>query len=801
MPDDQLPCGCGDCPGGALAPAAITQSQVKSPCQDACPIHLSCHGYASLVLAGKLEDANRLIMQRLPLPRSLGRVCNRPCETKCRRTQLDSAVNIMGLKRFVAEQMDKAGKQHRPLAKTKGEKRVAVVGSGPAGLAAAYDLALEGFQVTVFESLPVAGGMLAVGAPEFRLPRKVLEADIRNVTALGVIIELNRHITDPASLIGDGYSAVLIATGAHKGIVLPLPGAELDGVLTATAFLRQAGLGVKRGIGRNVLVVGGGDVALDAARTAVRLGAGKVAMVCLESRESMPADGAEIMRAEEEGVEIHPSLTLTRIVGISGMASGAECLKLRSMEFDSSGALRLDRIEGSEHVFAADTVIFAVGQIPDLGFLGDHSGLEVTRRGTITVDPHTLATGVAGVFAAGDIATKAGSVAKAIADGQRAAMSVTAFLNGQDSSPYRVRLDREIIPLPSQQPVVEELMGIQRERPAETNAEQRKFGWNEVVLALTTEQAEREASRCLRCDLDRSAETMDPRRVGLAETTEEQIDRIWNNGKGNSGHFLRKTLLHGLGIRRKLNSAETVVIFGCAMPFGMPRQVLSSLKILDTLGVEYTFLRDKEYCCAVPVIEMGRPQDQEKAKAASNEFVRANLQAALGLGAKRVAYLCQWCVYSVRKNVPEEKAPQLYFYDLLLQPDVFASLQKRTLRVPKTRVGYFEGCHLRNLTYASGVGIDWKGYRRLLEMVEGVEIVDIPVLKCCVVDSDNIVANAMRQELDAIVSPCAACWTWIERVGSRKDFPVKMLRDVLAEALTENVTPGAGMWESLSRER
>ncbi|MDO8473279.1 MAG: FAD-dependent oxidoreductase, partial [Dehalococcoidia bacterium] len=681
------------------------------------------------------------------------------------------------------------------------EQSVAIVGAGPAGLSAAYDLALEGFQVTVFEALPVPGGMLAVGAPEFRLPREALRADIDNVTALGVRIELSRPVTNPASMIGDGYQAVIIATGSHEGTRLPIPGSELDCVWTATSLLRKVGLGARVDIGNTVLVLGGGDVALDAARTAVRLGASKVGMVCLESRETMPADPLETIRAEEEGVKIYPSRTFIRIVARSGKASGVECLELRSMEFDGAGSLHLDKIEGSEHVLPADTIVFAVGQTPDLGFLGDHSGLEVTRRGIIAVDPNTLATGVAGVFAAGDVATKAGSVAKAIADGQRAAMSVTTFLNAQESSSYAVRMDREIVPLPSEQPVVEELMGIPREKPAELAAERRKCCWTEAVLTLTPEQAAKEASRCLRCDLDRSAETMDPRRVGFAETTEEQIARIWQNGKGNYGHFLRKTLLHGLGVKRKLDRAETVIIFGCAMPFGMPRQVLSSLKILDTLGVEYTFLRDKEYCCAVPVIEMGRPQDQEKARAASSGFVKANLQAALGLGAKRVAYLCQWCVYAVSKNVPEEKVPQLYFYDLLLQPDVLAKLKQRPLRVPRTRVGYFEGCHLRNLAYAPGVEINWKRYRTLLEMVEGVEIVDIPVLKCCVIDAENIVANAMRQDLDAIVSPCAACWTWIERIGSRKDFPVRMLRDVLAEALTGQGKPGTGMWETLSRER
>gem|GEM_PF-6645367 len=768
----------------SLASAAIAQSQVRSPCQDACPIHLSCHGLAALVSEGKAEEAYRLVMQRLPFPRTLGRVCNHPCESKCRRTQLDSAVNLMALKRFVAEQIDKmGGSEYRPQVKAERRERVAIIGSGPCGLSAAYDLAQEGFQVTVFEAMGVPGGMLAVGAPEFRLPREVLASDIENVTALGVKLELGQHVSEPGLLLSKGFQAVLIATGAHKGVKLPVAGVDRPGVWVATSFLREVSLGMKPRIGHTVMVIGGGDVALDAARTAVRLGAQKVGMACLETLEGMPADALEVKRAEEEGIDIHPSRTLAGVVHSTEGVSGIECLKVRSVSLDSSGRLQIDRVEGSEHILPAETVIFAVGQNPDLEFLGKNNRI-VTKGGMISVDRQTLATNIEGVFAGGDVAIRTGSVAKAVADGQRAALSITMFLDGREPSQYAVRADGEIVPLPSEPPTVETLLGMQRSEPPELAAGLRNRCWDEAVSTLTAEQAFSESSRCLRCDLDRSADIMDPRRVGFAETTQGQIDRIWENGKGNYGHFLRKTLLHGLGIRRKLDRADTVIIFGCAMPFGMPRQVLSSLRILDSLGVEYTFLKDKEYCCAVPVIEMSKDGNEGTAKAASATFVKTNLDAALGLGAKRVAYLCQWCVYAVTKYVPEEQSPQIYFYDLLLQPDVLGKLKQRQLKVPRTRVGYFEGCHLRNLAYAPGVEINWRRYRSLLEMVDGVEIEDIPALKCCVVDAENIVENARRRELDAIVSPCAACWTWIERAGSRKDFPVKMLRDVLAEALT-----------------
>jgi len=300
---------------------------------------------------------------------------------------------------------------------------------GPTGLTAARELTLLGYRVTVFEALPVPGGMMRVGIPPFRLPPELIQREIEEILALGIELKLNSRVEDIDGLLEE-YEALFLALGAHRGRKLPIPGADLPGVLACTDLLRQVSLGQEVRLGERVLVLGGGDVAIDVARTAVRLGAKRVEMACLESREEMPAYPWEIEAAEAEGVIIHPCRAFKEIVHTKGRITGVQCLDVTFMEFDEDGHLTLETCPGSEHLLPCDTVIFAIGQDPDLGFLDGE--LQITSRRTIAVDPETLATGKPGVFAGGDVVTGTAFVVDAIAAGQRAARSIDRHLRGEE---------------------------------------------------------------------------------------------------------------------------------------------------------------------------------------------------------------------------------------------------------------------------------------------------------------------------------------------------------------------------------
>lgn len=757
-----------------------SQTSVQSPCQDFCPISLNSHGYIALIEEGKLEEAYRLIRQRLPFPMTLGRICDKPCESSCRHALMDQAVAIKDLKRFVADYAHQNKIKYTPTIRSKRSERVAIIGAGPAGLAAAYDLAREGFNVTVFEALPLAGGMLAVGCPEFRLPLTMLQDEIENVTKLGVDIRVNSRVSDINSLFKDGYGAVFIATGCHTGRKPAIEGVDLDGVLVGVSLLRDIRLGKKVNLGRRALVLGGGGTAFDCARTCIRLGVPEVHIACVEQRENLPVDTSEIIAAEEEGIRILPLRTFTRILSKKRMAAGVECLNLRQAKFDKDGVLHMDVITGSEHVVEADTVIFAVGQVPDLNFFSSLVGLQITKRGTIAVDTTTLSTAIEGVFAGGDAVTNKGSVIRAIADGQKAAISITMYLNGEKPSATAKRRDDEFICLPSIVPSIEEIKKKRRVAPPLFSVESRRSSFSEAVLSYSCEEAVEQASRCLRCDLTHPAAVIRREGFGIRTGLDDLITRVRVECNPASCDYLRKALLHGLGIRRKHRTAETVIFFGCNFVFGMPMQTISSIKLLDHLGIEYTFPKDKEYCCGLQLVEW---IGGEKADAASNEFMRMNLAEAQRLGGKKMVWLCQWCAYLAKRHLADQSVPQLYFLDLLCE---LPSLPP--MRVQPTVIGYYEGCHLRRLSFAPGIELDWKGYRRILESIEGVKIVDLPHWQCCITDAEQIVEEALRKNVGSIICTCAACWTWVERIASRKGLPVRMLQDLIVEALVPKNT-------------
>ncbi|HOQ98251.1 MAG TPA: FAD-dependent oxidoreductase [Anaerolineae bacterium] len=413
---DMLKCtACGDCAGAcpvsladlfnaglatrhaayklypqATPNAYAVEKRGTAPCREACPIHQRAQGYVALVRERRWADAYRTIKEDNPFPGICGRICKHFCEDQCSRGRADSAVSIMALKRFVADRARSEGVPPVERVAPQHEERVAIIGAGPAGLTAAQDLALAGYPVTVFEALPVAGGMLRVGVPEHRLPREVIAQEVADIVALGVDLRLNSRVTSLQALVDEGYRAVFIATGAHGGRKLPIPGADEPDCWLATEFLRRVALGERPDLsGRHVVVLGGGPVAIDVAQTAVRLGAAEVQMACLESLAQMPASPEEVQEAEEEGIAVHPSRTFLAVATEDGRVRGVRCAAVDFRGFLPGGRPDMDIIADSEHLLAGDLVIFAIGQAPELDFLPQDGPLAVQGR-RLVVDPETL---------------------------------------------------------------------------------------------------------------------------------------------------------------------------------------------------------------------------------------------------------------------------------------------------------------------------------------------------------------------------------------------------------------------------
>jgi NADH-quinone oxidoreductase subunit F len=482
-------------------PAAVCQSLLRAPCQHTCPVELDIPGYVSLIKEGKFVEAYCLIRQRNPLPSVCGRVCNHPCEFKCNRTQIDEPIAIRDLRRFVAEYAFDLGVKYTPKVKERKGERVAIIGAGPAGLSAAWDLALEGYPVTVFEALPVAGGMLAVAIPEYRLPKNILRKEIQDIENLGVDIRLNTPIDDVEALLKDGYEAVFIATGAHEGTKADISGEDLIGVYDAIAFLREVNLGKEVPVGKKVTIIGGGNSAIDSARVALRKGAAEVHVFYRREKKDMPAITEEIEAAEEEGIHFHFLIAPARILGDGGRVAGLECIRMELREFDRSGRKTPYPIEGSEYVVDTDMVIEAIGQRSDTSFI-KNDDIQTRRDGTLVVNRRTLATERKGVFAGGDAVTGPQTVVEAIAAGQRAASSIRRYLRGEELSPLVERDGYEPLAISSVPPSDEETREKARIRASEITMSKRKTSFKEVTLTYSADEAIEEASRCLRCDLE-----------------------------------------------------------------------------------------------------------------------------------------------------------------------------------------------------------------------------------------------------------------------------------------------------------
>jgi NADH-quinone oxidoreductase subunit F len=413
---------------------------------------------------------------------------------------MEEPISIAALERFVGDSDLNQPTDVISASREKKEK-VAIIGSGPAGLTAAHDLALMGYDVTVFEALPVAGGMLAVGIPEYRLPKKVLQTQVGLIEQLGVKIKVNRRFGKDLTVNGlrrQGYRAIFIATGAHHSMKLNIPRENLKGIYEGVSFLKEVNLGRKMKVGSKVAIIGGGNSAIDSARTALRLGAKEVFIVYRRSREEMPAYAEEIEEAEKEGITIHFLTVPTGFRGENGRVVGMECTRTKLGEPDASGRRRPIPIKGSNFILAADTVITAIGEIPDLSFLPKSRKLRVTPAGTLVADPWSLITSIPGVFAGGDVVHGSATAVEAISSGKRAAASIDAYLRGE---PYQPAKERP--------PVVtfEEVMSYgakQNEKrrrismPA-LSPRDRSSDFREIRLGFTREMAVQEAGRCLHC--------------------------------------------------------------------------------------------------------------------------------------------------------------------------------------------------------------------------------------------------------------------------------------------------------------
>jgi NADPH-dependent glutamate synthase beta subunit-like oxidoreductase len=504
------------------------------PCMMACPAHTNAGRYVALIAEGRFEEAYRYARDPNPLASICGRVCAHPCETACRRGEIDKPIAIRALKRFLTERYGPESrhpvKASQPAAKL--PFKVAVVGGGPVGLSAAHDLALMGYSVTIFEAAPVAGGMLYLGIPEYRLPRSVVEAQVREILETGDIeLRLNQAAGRDFTIDGlrrQGFSAVLIAVGAHRSRDLSIPGVDLDGVHRGIDFLLNVNLGYKFTIGKKVVVIGGGNVAMDVARSAarevlrehgaadevvpsaenvaavathemvdislsaLRLGAREVHLVCLEQRAQMPAALEEIEEAETEGITIHAGFGPKRMLGHAGKVTALETLDTKWV-FDQNGRFSPAFYEGSEKQFACDTIIMAIGQAPNLEFLRPEDGVQVSPRGLITVNRDTLMTSGPGVFAGGDCVFGPRLIIDSVADGKRAAVGIDEYLRG-DKHP-EPRIEIEVL---SRHRMFEDFIKLSRPSIPMLPID-RRTGVTEVEIGFDEQSAMEEARRCLRC--------------------------------------------------------------------------------------------------------------------------------------------------------------------------------------------------------------------------------------------------------------------------------------------------------------
>jgi len=487
-------------------PAVVCKEIISSPCQHVCPIETDVPAYVTLIGEGKFSEALELIRYTNPLPAVCGRVCHHPCESKCRRADLDEAISIRTLKRVAADfaaKEEASGKYTTKVHKISGKgKKVAVIGGGPAGLTAAHYLGLSDFSPVIFEAQRVAGGMLTLGIPEYRLPRETLQHEITAIEKMGAELHLSTPVGKDLTFdkIRQDHEAVFVATGAHVDLKMGIPGEDSKGVYESLTFLRQINLGEKVPLGKKVAVVGGGNTAIDATRVALRMGA-DVTILYRRTRKEMPADEMEIDEALNEGAILEYLVAPVKVLTSGGKLTGVECIRMELGEPDSSGRRRPEPVEGSEFEIELDNLIVAVSGKPDLGFLGEEHGLSISKWNTLDVHPYTQMTNLEGVFAGGDVVTGPWMVIDAIGAGKRAAAHMELFLNGEEVVPQYA------VTIPNMEAVealklTDEDMHLTRPDMPTMEVEKRLRDFAEVELGYTKEMAKKEARRCLRCDTE-----------------------------------------------------------------------------------------------------------------------------------------------------------------------------------------------------------------------------------------------------------------------------------------------------------
>lgn len=469
-----------------------------SPCESACPLHMDVPNYIIAIAQGNPTRALSIIRETNPLPSVCGRVCHHPCETDCNRKVVDSPVAIQWLKQFAADWGFDDTPSPVPRVR---EEKIAIVGSGPAGLTAAYDLVRKGYGVSVFEAASVPGGILSSAIPDFILSKEAVQKDINYIKALGVQIHTGMNIGKDVSidtLRNHGFKALLIATGAQNSAMLNIPGADLMGITPALTYLKEAKRGFLRPFTGRVWVIGGGAVAMDVARTAMRNGAQEVHVACLESRENMPAFTWEIEAAEKENVRIHPSLSPQQFTTKSGSrVSGIKFKRVASTLLDSDGRIHWTLMDGvgSDYEVEADAVVVAIGQTIDKNNLPIDSP-DISRRGTLLVNEASGGTGTPGIFAAGDVSGTGRTVSESMAAGRRAALSIEQYLSNQPINPPRdtmsvITIKPEQVPSYFVRKDRWEMPGLSGYQALSTN--------REVNLGYSKWQAIEEANRCLNC--------------------------------------------------------------------------------------------------------------------------------------------------------------------------------------------------------------------------------------------------------------------------------------------------------------
>jgi heterodisulfide reductase subunit A-like polyferredoxin len=468
----------------------------KAACMDACPVHTNVPGYIKLIAERQFKAAYKLIRETNPLPASVGRICYAPCQEACNRGQLDEPLCIRDLKRVPGDLWNIEELEVPVVAKT--GKKVAVVGSGPAGLAAANDLALKGHSVTILEALPEAGGMLRVGIPEYRLPKKVLSQEIGYIQKLGVDIRTGVRVGKDVTLkqLKKDYDAIFIGVGAHGGVKLGVEGEDSQGVMEGIGFLRAVSLGEQVHIGKKVAVIGGGNTAIDCARTAKRLGAKEVTIVYRRSRAEMPAAEEEVKAAEEEGVKIEFLTAPSQFSAEKKKLAKMECVRMKLGEPDASGRPKPIPVKGSEFSIPVDTVIAALGQAPETDFAKD-MGISLSKRGAMEIDAGTGATNVEGIFAGGDVVTGPAFVIDAIAAGKRAARSIHQYLSGQPLEPEEEWKKPEKLSKEEIKDRKKRITAKNKVAMKERVVDERVQGFSEVALGYSLEEAVEEASRCV----------------------------------------------------------------------------------------------------------------------------------------------------------------------------------------------------------------------------------------------------------------------------------------------------------------